>query len=66
VLNGDWWKNFVADAHPEAGLRVRCRRRDAVELICEFSLTPLVNDVGELLSVITQCQDITQQLEASG
>jgi len=64
VLNGDWWKNFVADAHPEAGLRVRCRRRDAVELICEFSLTPLVNDVGELLSVITQCQDITQQLEA--
>jgi PAS domain S-box-containing protein len=63
LLNSDWWKKFVADARPEAGLRVRCRRRDAVELICEISLTPLVNDVGELISVITQCHDITRQLE---
>jgi PAS domain S-box-containing protein len=64
VLNSEWWHSFVRNARPEAGLKVRCRRRDAVELICEFSLTPLVNDVGELISVITQCQDITQQLEA--
>jgi PAS domain S-box-containing protein len=64
VLNGDWWQEFIRNARPEAGLKARCRRRDAVELICEFSLTPLVNDVGELISVITQCQDITQQLEA--
>ena len=32
--------------------------------MCEFSLTPLVNDVGDLISVIAQCRDITQQLEA--
>ncbi len=62
-LGSDWWTNFIAKGEPVTGLRVQCLRRDGLEISCEFSLTPLVNDVGDLLSVIAQGRDVTQQLE---
>jgi signal transduction histidine kinase len=43
---------------------VRCVRRDGLEIVCEFSLTPLINDANDIVSVIAQCRDITQQIEA--
>ncbi len=64
IASGDWWRTFVESSQPASGVRARCLRRDGIEIMCEFSLTPLVNDAGDLISVIAQCRDITQQLEA--
>jgi PAS domain S-box-containing protein len=64
ALTQSWWAQFAARMNPEAGIRVRCLRRDGLEIVCEFSLTPLVNDDQEIVSVIAQCRDITQQIEA--
>ena len=64
TLTPQWWGGFVANKAPVPRIRARCLRRDGLEISCEFTLTPLVNDSGDLLSIIAQCQDITQQLEA--
>ena len=63
-LDQDWWAEFASRRNPEAGIRTRCLRRDGLEIVCEFSLTPLVNEAQEIVSVIAQCRDITQQIEA--
>jgi len=64
VLNDGWWTNFVAAKQPEAGVRAHCLRRDGIEVVCEFSITPLVNEDGDLISAIVQARDVTQQLDA--
>ncbi|MDH3318416.1 MAG: PAS domain-containing sensor histidine kinase [Betaproteobacteria bacterium] len=64
TLTPAWWAHFVSHREPVNRLRARCLRRDGLEVDCEFSITPLVNDAGDLVSIIAQCQDITQQLEA--
>jgi PAS domain S-box-containing protein len=64
ALDQRWWEEFAARRNPEAGIRARCLRRDGLEVVCEFSLTPLVNETQDLVSVIAQCRDMTQQLEA--
>jgi PAS domain S-box-containing protein len=64
ALDQRWWEEFAVRRNPEAGIRTRCLRRDGLEIVCEFSLTPLVNEAQDLVSVIAQCRDITQQLEA--
>ena len=64
ALDQNWWAEFAARRNPEAGIRARCLRRDGLEIVCEFSLTPLVNEAHEIVSVIAQCRDITQQIEA--
>jgi PAS domain S-box-containing protein len=62
-LDQAWWAEFVASKEPVARIRVRSMRRDGLEIVCEFSLTPLV-EANEIVSVIAQCRDITQQIEA--
>ncbi|MEO8717442.1 MAG: PAS domain-containing sensor histidine kinase [Burkholderiales bacterium] len=64
TLTPAWWAQFVSRREPANRVRARCLRRDGLEVDCEFSITPLVNDAGDLVSIIAQCQDITQQLEA--
>jgi len=64
IASPDWWQRFTESRQPASGLRARCLRRDGLEIVCEFSLTPLVNDSGDLVSVIAQARDITQELEA--
>lgn len=63
-VNETWWRDFVAGNTPVTLNRLRCSRRDGLEIMCEFTFTPLVNDEGDVISVIAQGRDITQQLEA--
>ncbi|MEW6688974.1 MAG: PAS domain-containing sensor histidine kinase [Pseudomonadota bacterium] len=57
------WDSLLAEAKHATLPQVACVRRDGIEVICEFTLIPLVNEHGELLSVIAQLRDITQALE---
>ncbi|HET7362112.1 MAG TPA: ATP-binding protein [Burkholderiales bacterium] len=58
------WAKLVATRKPLAGLKVRNPRRDGLTIVCEWTVTPLVNPEGQLISVIAQGRDITAQLEA--
>ena len=58
------WSDMISSREPLAGVVVRNPRRDGIELICDWSVTPLVNNEGRLLAVIAQGRDITAQLEA--
>ncbi len=60
----DRWRTLLRSRQPLFGLRVVSTRRDGAEIICEWSLTPLVNPENRVISVIVQGRDITQQLEA--
>ena len=63
-VNQSWWHDFVSDRKPATLNRLRCVRRDGLEIMCEFTFTPLVNDEGDVISIIAQGRDITLQLEA--
>jgi len=58
------WAQLVSTRESMTGLKIRTPRRDGIDLICEWTVTPLVNSQGDLLSVIAQGRDITAQLEA--
>jgi PAS domain S-box-containing protein len=58
------WRELIRSREPIFGLRLTNTRRDGAEIICEWSLTPLVNPENRVISVIVQGRDITQQLEA--
>jgi PAS domain S-box-containing protein len=58
------WTKLVATRTPIAAIKVRVPRRDGLDVVCEWTVTPLVNPEGSLLSVIAQGQDVTRQLEA--
>src|SRR5688572_10204996 len=58
------WAKLLASRQPIAGIKIRNPRRDGIDLICEWTVTPLVNAEGGLISVIAQGRDITAQLEA--
>ena len=60
----DRWRVFIKDRKPVFGLRYNNVRRDGTEVNCEWNLTPLVNSDNQVVSVIIQGRDITQQLEA--
>jgi PAS domain S-box-containing protein len=58
------WARLLASRLPIAHLKIRNPRRDGIDLVCEWTVTPLVNPEGALISVIAQGRDITAQLEA--
>jgi PAS domain S-box-containing protein len=58
------WRQLMQSRAPVARLRLRNPRRDGLELVCEWNITPLVNPEGDVVGVIAQGQDITRQLEA--
>jgi PAS domain S-box-containing protein len=62
--NPDRWRKLLRSPEPLFGLRLVTARRDGAEIVCEWSLTPLVNQEQRVISVIVQGRDITQQLEA--
>jgi len=58
------WAQLLQTRAPVAGLKIRNPRRDGIDVVCEWNVTPLVNPEGRVLAVIAQGQDITQRLEA--
>ncbi|HWM40853.1 MAG TPA: PAS domain-containing sensor histidine kinase [Burkholderiales bacterium] len=58
------WRQLVTMRESVAGLKIRNPRRDGAELICEWTVTPLVNFQREVIAVIAQGRDVTAQLEA--
>ena len=55
---------LIASREPVAAIKIRNPRRDGQDLVCEWTVTPLVNPEGTVISVIAQGRDVTQQLEA--
>src|SRR5882672_5684709 len=51
------WRRMTETREPLAGLRIRNSRRDGIELVCEWTVTPLVNPEGDIVSVIAQGKD---------
>jgi PAS domain S-box-containing protein len=58
------WGQIVATRKPATGVLVRNPRRDGLTIVCEWTVTPLVNSEGQLLSIIAQGRDVTAQREA--
>ncbi|HEX5476815.1 MAG TPA: PAS domain-containing sensor histidine kinase, partial [Burkholderiales bacterium] len=58
------WQHLIDSREPISALKIRSPRRDGLQIVCEWTITPLVNSHGTLLAVIAQGQDVTRQLEA--
>ena len=58
------WGELVTRREPLAGVKIRNPRRDGIDIVCEWTVTPLVNSQRELIAVIAQGRDVTAQLEA--
>lgn len=66
-LRGDFerqWAQLIASREALTGLKIRSPRRDGLQVVCEWTVTPLVNRDGTVIAVIAQGQDVTRQLEA--
>ena len=44
-----------------AGLKIANPRRDGIEVVCEWTVTPLVNSEGSIISIIAQGRDILER-----
>jgi PAS domain S-box-containing protein len=58
------WTQLIESREPMSALKVRSPRRDGLQVVCEWTVTPLVNPEGTVIAVIAQGQDVTRQLEA--
>jgi PAS domain S-box-containing protein len=58
------WQALMRSRESMAGIKIRNPRRDGIDLICEWTVTPLVNFRQEVIAVIAQGRDVTAQLEA--
>ena len=52
---------MVQEGKPATMTAERCLRRDGLELACEWTVTPLVNDANDVTSIVLHGRDITQQ-----
>jgi PAS domain S-box-containing protein len=57
------WKRMIGSHSPEAGV-IRNPRRDGIDVICDWTFTPLVNPEGTVIAVLAQGRDVTAQREA--
>ena len=58
------WSAMIKSRKPSSGVKVRNPRRDGITIVCDWTVTPLVNPEGHVISVIAQGRDVTAQLEA--
>jgi PAS domain S-box-containing protein len=59
------WSHLIETREPLSALKIRSPRRDGLQVVCEWTVTPLVNPEGTIIAVIAQGQDVTLQLEAA-
>jgi PAS domain S-box-containing protein len=59
-----WWGEMIAEGRPATVVTERVLRRDGLELACEWTLTPLVDQQHRVTTVVLQGRDITQQRAA--
>lgn len=59
-----WWEEFIARGKPATRVAENCMRRDGLGLSCEWTMTPLTGEEGQVTSVVLQGRDITQQRAA--
>src|SRR4051812_23527413 len=59
------WAHLAESRQPLSALKIRSPRRDGLQVVCEWTVTPLVNPEGTVIAVIAQGQDVTLQLEAA-
>jgi PAS domain S-box-containing protein len=60
----NWWADFIAAGQPGTLTAEHCLRRDGLELACEWTLTPLVDEANRVTTIVMQGRDITQQRAA--
>jgi PAS domain S-box-containing protein len=58
------WQTLLEQHSPLLAQLIRNVRRDGLEVVCEWTVTPLVNPDGRILSVVAQGRDMSSQLEA--
>jgi PAS domain S-box-containing protein len=58
------WQTLLELHSPLLAQLIRNVRRDGLEVVCEWTVTPLVNPDGRILSVVAQGRDMSSQLEA--
>jgi PAS domain S-box-containing protein len=58
------WAHLLEARQPLSALKIRTARRDGLQVVCEWTVTPLVNAEGTIVAIIAQGQDVTRQLEA--
>jgi PAS domain S-box-containing protein len=58
------WQTLIENRSPLLAQLIRNQRRDGIEISCEWTVTPLVNSDGRVLSVVAQGRDMSSQLEA--
>src|SRR5438105_2707236 len=57
------WNHILATRAPETGV-IRTPRRDGLDVLCEWTFTPLVNQEGTIIGMLAQGRDVTAQREA--
>jgi PAS domain S-box-containing protein len=53
------FQELVSKRESMAGLKIRNPRRDGIDLICEWTVTPLVNLQNQVIAIIAQGRDVT-------
>jgi len=58
------WQSLVETRSPLMAQLIRNVRHDGLDIVCEWTVTPLVSPDGRILSVVAQGRDMSRQLEA--
>ncbi|MDX1374748.1 MAG: HAMP domain-containing sensor histidine kinase [Burkholderiales bacterium] len=58
------WQTLLETRTPLLAQLIPNLRRDGLEVVCEWTVTPLVNPDGRVLSIVAQGRDMSSQLEA--
>ncbi|WP_179862121.1 PAS domain S-box protein [Longibacter salinarum] len=60
----DMWRDIISNQRPIRQQRRRNLTKAGRLILCEWSMTPLVNHSGTVIGVAATAQDVTQEIEA--
>lgn len=58
------WRAILDTRIPMMAQLIRNVRHDGLDIVCEWTVTPLVSPDGRILSIVAQGRDMSRQLEA--